>query len=329
MDEERSVVLNADRKSLADFVISLLQQPRRIEKRYVNIGFYLDHRWILNVIELCEQRMHQNHHTICSFEIKVSFEDGHQEHLFDLPSFKNFYSNRQSRSVGFDLNLSYLVNFANVIEAEKQDIRVTAYGVDLRKSGEISQESHISYSISYSNTTWGEDMSRHIAGHIDAAVQRPLSVKVLRTIAGLKRSSISILVLPFAMALFIWYIQRQSHAGLPPEELVQRMQNEASADLTSISARLDLILKLEMEKRNLPFWPLIIFSILGGAVTVFPDACEYLSDHLSLSYVSLNQYTEDKHKKRVDVNTRLKWIVVGACVTVPLGAIVAYLRTAS
>src|ERR1019366_10241488 len=91
-------------------------------------------------------------------------------------AFYSYLNSKQCLSVGVDLSISFLVQFGTKQELEKQDFRIQvfsdeSYKVLVKPSDNIEHSSVISYRISFSNLTWGDDMSRHINTHIDTALK--------------------------------------------------------------------------------------------------------------------------------------------------------------
>jgi hypothetical protein len=123
---DKQITFTPDPQVLANFILSLLEQPRRIEQIRDNI-FIIDYEWCRNLIEICEHRMKQHKYSICSFSGDIYYENGRVD---DIPSKEAFYAyldNKKCRSVGVDLSISFLVSFGTKPEPEKQDLRVQIF----------------------------------------------------------------------------------------------------------------------------------------------------------------------------------------------------------
>lgn len=254
----------------------------------------------------------------------VEYVDGHRDIVYDFESLKNYHSNRQIMSSGFDLSFSYLVDFANQSKPEKQDIRVRVRSSFPSKSAIRKEQSSIYTAISFSNLTWGEDLSRHIASHVASIVRTGWFIKILRLVDDHSKIFSAFLAL-LAMTLFFHTISSSSDqvaARLGIDSILKAPNN----NIHDLGNKLDILLSYETDRFRTPSF--VTWSPLLIILPMFvPDIVSKLVDMTQLSYVSLNTFTLDRASKDLDKNTRIKWILIGACVTIPVGLLIAYLRS--
>ena len=104
--------------------------------------------------------MKQHQYSICSFSCDIFYENGRVDNLPSKEAFYAYLDNKQCRSVGVDLSISFLVSFGTKPEPEKQDLRVQIFSDEsykflVNQSNKDEPDAVISYSISFSNLTWG------------------------------------------------------------------------------------------------------------------------------------------------------------------------------
>ena len=175
-NDDKQITLTPEPQAVAKFILSLLEQPRRLEQNFPNKIFIIDYTWCRNLIEICEHRMDQHKYSICSFSCNIFYKDGRVDSISSKEAFYAYLNSKQCLSVGVDLSISFLVQLGTKQELEKQDFRIQvfsdeSYKVLVKPSDNIEHSSVISYRISFSNLTWGDDMSRHINTHIDTALK--------------------------------------------------------------------------------------------------------------------------------------------------------------
>jgi hypothetical protein len=75
-NDDKQITLTPEPQAVAKFILSLLEQPRRIEQNFPNKIFIIDYTWCRNLIEICEHRMDQHKYSICSFSCNIFYKDG-------------------------------------------------------------------------------------------------------------------------------------------------------------------------------------------------------------------------------------------------------------
>ena len=96
---DSELVLKVESAKLGEFIFSLLGQQRRIEKSFEGGQFIAKHEWVLNLIDVFEQRMSQHtHYSMASFRCRFYFDDSSIYTLETLDAFRAYtdISSRES-----------------------------------------------------------------------------------------------------------------------------------------------------------------------------------------------------------------------------------------
>jgi hypothetical protein len=171
------LTLTIPRKKLGEFIGLLLGQQRKIERSFEGGHFIATHDWILNIIDIFEQRMQQNTHSLVSFRCSFYFEDGRIYTVETIDAFRAYNDLSNKLSVGVDILVTYVVEFPGAETPEKQEIRIEVFSdFSVKETGsspsKTEKRAKIQYMISFTNLTFGEDISRHISAYIETIYKR-------------------------------------------------------------------------------------------------------------------------------------------------------------
>jgi len=189
MSTGSDLTLTIPRNRLGEFIGSLLGQQRKIERSFEGGHFVATHDWILNIIDIFEQRMSQNPHTLISFRCRFFFDDGRIYTVETIDAFRAYNDLSNKMTVGVDISVTYAVDFPGTEIPGKQDIRVEVFS-DVRAKENASLESkrkkqvRIQYTVSFTNLTFGEAVSRHISSYIETIYKRDWVARALYVISG-------------------------------------------------------------------------------------------------------------------------------------------------
>ncbi len=178
------LTLTIPRNKLGEFIGSLLGQPRKKERSFEGGHFVATHDWILNIADIFEQRMAQNHHSLVSFRCRYFFEDGRIDTVETIDAFRTYHDLSNKTSVGVDISVTYIVDFPGSETPEKQEIRVEVFS-DFRTKESASpaanreKKAKIQYMVSFTNLTFGEDVSRHISTYIETIYKRDWVTRII------------------------------------------------------------------------------------------------------------------------------------------------------
>lgn len=233
-------------RSLADFISSLLGQKRTIRYRVQNRKFYASHDWILNIVNIIEQRMSQNIHELASFRGTIYFSDGRAHTVESIEAFRSFIDYSGQESVGVSLYISYLVSLPGRELPEMQDIMVHIFSdqrffFEANPSYEVvHRQSLLEYTVEFTNLTFGTDISRHISSHLDNLLMKknsllrlfeapdgPPTIGALLTIGGLAALFYDVIALTRVRATAIDIALYNKVSGSDPFELIE---NKLEAD---------------------------------------------------------------------------------------------------
>lgn len=214
-----AVAFPATPEKIGKFISSLLGQPQTIS-REVSGTFDIDLSWLNHVNALIEQRIkQQNDAARTSFRAKIFYDDDLTRTLESVEALQHFAETKKLRSTGVELNWTYLIKFPGKETPEKQEImlrvheRGTKYftlGLQPVKTRAVTTFGAITYSISHTERTWGDDMETILRQEID------LVTKKTKWYESYFENSLIILGLIFLLAGF-----------LLPDYMNDKLQNEA------------------------------------------------------------------------------------------------------
>lgn len=335
-NNDKQITLTPDPQVLAKFILSLLQQPRRIEQEFRNNIFTIDYEWCRNLIEICEHRMDKHNYSICSFSCNIFYETSRVDNISTKEAFYAYLDGKTCRSVGVDLSISFLVLFGTKTEPEKQDLRVQIFSDESYKflvtpRNKIEPESVISYSISFSNLTWGEDVSRHINTHIETALKKTIFTKLLVQASAAASKTSTMVIFPITFLVSIFVSNKQFHRYI---DLEKRNFDEFNLILNvdtmeSISKKLNIIRQDFFDyivTTTSGFGWMGLILMFGTIIATAPYIAQLLTRRFCVSFVMFNDYTRTLSTKYIATNEKLKWLVISAVVGIPVALVTAYIK---
>lgn len=337
-NDDNQITFTPDPKVLAIFILSLLQQPRRIGRHFGNNISVIDYQWSRNLIEICEHRMEQHKYSICSFSGDIYYENGKVDNISSKEAFYAYLDSKQCRFVGVDLSISFLVSFGTKTEPEKQDLRVQVFSDESYKflvnpSNKIEPDAVVSYSISFSNLTWGEDISRHINSHIETALKDGIFTKSLIYISrqAPKLSNLVIFQAAFMASIFVMNKNMANNKEKFDEvtkhnvDTFNLLLDENTIE--SVSRKLNVIMQqISYREFSLGFGSLGLVLIIGMLIALVPHIAQLLTRRFCVSFVIFNDYTKILSTKYIANNEKLKWLVISTVVGMPVALFLAYVK---
>jgi hypothetical protein len=112
LTETRELFLPVTGSALAEFILSLLGQKRTIEKNYPVVVLFVKYEWVLNLVEVIDQRVSQNVSSMASFQCRYFFQNGMVKTVNSIAEFRAFHDNSQEKTVGIEVFITYLVEEA-------------------------------------------------------------------------------------------------------------------------------------------------------------------------------------------------------------------------
>jgi hypothetical protein len=282
--------------------------------------------------------MDQHKYSICSFSGDIFYENGRVDNISSKEAFYAYLDSKQCRSVGVDLSISFLVSFGTKPEPEKQDLRVQifsdeSYKLLVNPSDRIEPDSIISYSISFSNLTWGEDISRHINSHIETVLKNGKFTKSLIYISSQasKLSTLTIFSIAVMASLYL-FNRNMAQTATNLGELTKHNTDEFDLLLNentieSISKKLNIIMR-QVGYHEFSFgfeWPGLII-VLTMLIALVPYIAKLLTRLFCVSFVVFNEFTKALSTKYIATNENLKWLVISAVVGIPVALVTAYIK---
>jgi hypothetical protein len=326
---ETSLSIPVGSRSLATFIATLLGQKRTIRYRAQNCKFYASYDWIINVINIIEQRMSQNIHELASFRGTIYFSDGRAHTVESIDAFRSFIDRSGNESVGVSLSISYLVSLPTKERPEMQDIMVHVFSderffFEASPSHEISQrQSLVEYTVEFTNLTFGTDISRHISSHIDnLLMKKGALLRLFEAPDG--PPMIGAFFMIGGLAGLFYDIIELARVKITATELVQYQKVSGSDPFELIENKLDFFFNKWANQAFSLSWityaGLCLFVI--GTILLFLPRWRIIA-WINRSYVVFNDHTREllaSHKKRREL---VKWTVLIGGIIGILGGIIS------
>ena len=225
-----AVAFPATPEKIGKFISGLLGQPQTISREVSGI-FEIDLCWLNHVNALIEQRIkQQNDAARTSFRAKIFYDDGLTRTLESVEALQHFAETKKVRSIGVELNWTYIIKFPGKDIPEKQEVtlRVHEKGtkyitLDLQPviTREMTALGRITYSISHTERTWGDDIETILRQEIDLVTKRTHGYE------SYFENSLMILGLIFLLAGFLF-----------PDYMNDKLQNEALSKIQPVIANI-------------------------------------------------------------------------------------------
>lgn len=161
-----TLVIHMERAGFADFVKGLLGQPQTIENLYAG-AFDIGKDAIENLFHLVDQRVsQQNQAHLIQFSIKIYYSDDSSVLLNSLTDFKSYREIRPQQSTSANLTWTYLIQFPDRQQPERQVIELL-----IRTGDEFKRNDYVligksarrfsqgfKLTIEHTARTWAADM---------------------------------------------------------------------------------------------------------------------------------------------------------------------------
>jgi hypothetical protein len=317
------LIIRIPKTGFGEFIASLLGQKRSISRRFLDRKFIATREWVINIIDIVEQRLNQNTHELISFEASIYFRNGTTPLVKSIEAFRTFSDFSNEESAGVYIKMSYLVYFPSATGPEKQDIKIRIFS-DCRvfyeaiAEGAESEASRrrpmIDFDIEFTDLTFGEDISRHLATYIESICRpKSLLMRLLKFISA--RQFMAIAGIPALMitSLFLYTTQRKN------SQLVEDISNsykylKGDDPFSMIESKVDAIFNLSSilynQRVSTDAMP-VILTMTGFLILAFVNVflSDYIKGFVTKSFVIFNKHTaqlSETHSKRMDF---IKWTV--------------------
>lgn len=120
-----TILLPVKETELGRFLAGLLGQPQSVEREFIG-AFDIDHLWLLNLHALIDQRVRQQAEAqLLGFKAVILFSNRMKRTLTSIEAF-HAQKIQQVRSVGIQMEWSYLIRFPHSQIPERQGITFSA-----------------------------------------------------------------------------------------------------------------------------------------------------------------------------------------------------------
>lgn len=339
IDNKHSLTINIPSGSLGEFIASLLGQKRTITRRFTHRRFIANQDWILNIINTLNQRMDQNKHSSISFEATFYFKTGRTHAVSSYAAFQTFCDISNEETVGIYFKLSYLLYFPSAQMPEKQDINIQIFSdsrflYEAYPTNEAYDEPRalVEYTINFTNLTFGEDISRHLATYIESILQPDDLITKLFKLTVIREYVYLALIITMNVLVYTLIFSRNiSSDELKAKHITfgdeyKRISGEDP--FTKIENKIDYIFNfflLQADSYGHPSFFLKAMFVSLGAVGFLSSIYFFKRQILNFttrSFVVINSYTNELSRRHVRKRNNIKWVVyVGIVVGIIAGLI--------
>lgn len=331
-DEDFSIVLPLKKRDLGDFITNLLGQQQTIE-RSRDIYFDIDHAWLVNLHELINQRISQQASAnLIEFLSIIHFESGLKRTLTTAEAFQGYIETKKESITAITMLWSYLVQFPNKSYPEKQEIsfhaRIKQEENEIKKEykGPIrltfstlsSDESLISYGISHTERTWGDDIETLISNQVDRVVRSQNSLWIV--IYNFLRWGCAVGLFAFCITYPLYSISNTtSQALIPLMETYEAIQPTA-IDMNILSEKLDILAQMiatTKERTASSFGILLIF--IAPFISGLLLSISKLKNH---SFIVMSAHDSERREKALKKEKKRIPIMFGGYALAVLAGII-------
>lgn len=299
------VVFQGDEKTFQDFIKGLLGKPQTltIERHGV---FHLNRDQLANIFYAIDQRIkQQNKAFLASFGITIAFDDGTSETLSDIESFIAFNEVKPVVSESVTLALTYLVEFPERPNPERQQIDITfardsSYlteaqdGIVIRRSMSFGSRGFVAVRIAHTAKTWGVDIESLIKNLVG---KRFVARGVCRRLVN---SNIGKITFLSSLLLFVFLVSVSFYASSGFEDTYFESYESLIGEGGSIEDKLDYMVKANYGGLwfNYYYWSSVsififmILSFIGGALT-FASLLDRAKSHVCITEKSIESYDQE------------------------------------
>lgn len=321
MGEGKEIQIRTTTDALFEFVSKLLGSRRSIERSFDPITLFVTYEWIVNAVNIIDQRLEQNKHALAPFECKYYFDSGKVLTVYDRDNFRSFSDNSTSETLGVDISLSYLIEFPNTATPERQDIRLQIFSQvwikDKIMKAARNRTPLITYKIDFTNLTWGEDISAHLNRHVEEIIASDglgRSFLVMNRYSSEILGTLVIIGILLLASLFLYGLNNTSIETNIHNAELRKAVSDLGADggLVSLNKKIDLMILAPLKDQSLVLtwanWRPLAF--LAGIILLI-GAPIYLNTIGNAYVVACNRYTEKIRQTTITRRQNLKWLIVG------------------
>lgn len=327
--DDPGITLPVRGSDLGKFISGLLGQPQSIE-REVKAAFDIDHAWLMNLHEVINQRIHQQANVeLMGFKAVVYFANRMKRTITSVEAFETYKELQQARSIGIQIEWSYLIQFPESNIPEKQAITFYAKGEPLpleRDAERVAdplqrlllrsitekEENTIRYRIDYTERTWGNDIENLMRDVIATASRRDIK----NNRYGWMQLGLFFAVI--SCCLFIADRIYEYQAGLYSTEVelaLARLKDGAAVSLETLHSKLLRIGELILTGPSLSKPHLEVY-VLGFFAGIFLGAISLvMTEYTPKSFVVLTEKAGTRRKETLKNERRsvltLIWTYIG------------------
>ncbi|RKR71475.1 hypothetical protein [Marinobacter nauticus] len=305
-DDGQDINLPVSPEKLGGFISSLLGQAQTIERELYGT-FDVNHEWLLHLHALVDQRIkQQNHASLTDFKAIIFYEDNLKRTLNSVEAFQHFSETKKITSQSVRITWTYLVSFPNKDIPEKQEIGVYLSSKAPAASKpedpvrRIMSSKHkvgvISYRISHTERTWGDDIENLLKQEIDHVLEEEPNNSFLSVAFAL----LSLAFLFGGMLFPEWmneYIQKAQVESIFHN--YQEVIDSKPLTIQDLGEKVDLTLEALRPENGITkvgFGYRIISFAFGMAMAVW---CIFLSEREKPSFVVLTKEAKQRREKLI------------------------------
>jgi hypothetical protein len=227
-------------------------------------------------------------------------------------------------SVGVDISVAYVVEFPDTAVPEKQEIRIEVFSdfsikETASSAAKREKRAKIQYMVSFTNLTFGEDISRHISTYIETIYKRDWVTKALSLMSSEVPRLVGLMVM--TLSAFSYLIWKHSKGLVEVTQQFKTIEKQYTLDAQS--EKLNILVQQHLATDSNP-WELIVpvVTIFGFGVIVL-GIDKILLHRFNKSFVIFNTYTKNNSLLFLRLNDYIKWAVCVALFIGTIGSLIA------
>ncbi|TKB16937.1 MAG: hypothetical protein E5V75_12945 [Mesorhizobium sp.] len=295
-----AIVISIPKEEFGSFLNDLLKSKRTVSRTFDHY-YDFDKDSINDIYLIIDFRIkEQNSGSLLNSEVTAVFADGSRRKYESIDLFLNSNDKMNAYSIGVNLSLSYMVQFAVDAAPLKQDIRVTINSLAREDGDEIlgiirnTHNGFVNIDIKSNSFTWADDIIAHLSNYLDSKFKRP---SLFHRIMNATREVYIILFLPlFFGALVVPDYLRLTSSGIISQKAILNsvLDGNKGYDLVSLSNKINALMEYQVNTGLTAQKAVTMITIfVGMALLVFLAAG--FKFFLPGRYVSINEFSKTKN----------------------------------
>lgn len=299
-----SLSFNVSPQKLGGFISGLLGQPQEIQRSFTG-KIDINKSFFTNIIQILNHRITiQNEGELTFFRAKILFEDDFERTLDNVGSFATYLETRSSRSVAAKITLTYLVQFADKPNPEKQEISIL---VNEGISSEGIIDGHflsnstgnglIFYKVSHTERSFGDDIASLLDRECEKAIEKPNFF--LKNLSEISTYTAITTILVFLILPFWFESNLSEKIYLSASQVLEASRSINSGNIASLNVKIDALTNFFLELYSPRKYYKIIQTITFIIGIVMGFIFIKIGSFKPLSFVTFGEKSESYRDKKI------------------------------